>query len=147
MGCHDKKKLTCGVKQYAACVYYEGCCIPEWSELTDEDCVTLEETTTDIYHHLDLIYDNIDLSLLGDDCIDYEEEEPGVIKVREALKKFEELICNLQDSMPEETEFCPDLDYGSLVDTCDVPPVINTQCEFNQFLLDQIIELKSLITP
>lgn len=146
MGCHNRKKVSCGIKQYATCVYYEGC-IPDFSELTNEDCVTLEDTTEDIYNHIEIIYENIDLSELGNDCIDYEEEEPGKIKVKEALKKFEELICDIQEQLPEETTFCPDLDYGSLVDACNVSPTIDTQCKFNQFLLDQLIEIRTLITP
>lgn len=145
MGCYDKKKLTCGTKQFAPCVYYENPDIPEWSDLAGENCVTLDDTTTDIYHHLDEIYDNIDLTELGNDCIDYNEEEPGNIKVKEALKKFEELLCVIQEQLPEPTTFCTDLDYGTLVDSCEVAPNINSQCEFNQFMLDQIIEIRSLI--
>lgn len=146
MGCYDKKKLTCGTKQYATCVYYEGCCIPEWSELSDENCITLEETTTDTYHHLNAIYENIDLSELGNDCIDYEEEEPGKIKVKEAIKKLEELYCDMQDQLPDSPgAFCPDLDYGTLVDDCSVAPTVSNQCAFNQFVIDQLISIRALI--
>lgn len=146
MGCYDKKKLTCGNKQYSVCVYHEDP-IPEFSDLSGESCVTLQETTTDTYNHLEIIYDNIDLSDLGDDCIDYEEEEPGKIKVREAIKKLEELYCDMQDQLPDALgPFCPDLDYGTLVDNCAVAPTVNTQCEFNQFVLDQLMSIRGLIT-
>lgn len=146
MGCYDKKKLTCGNKQYSVCIYHEDP-IPEWSDLSGESCVTLQETTTDTYHHLDVIYDNIDLSELGADCIDYEEEEPGKIKVKEALKKLEELYCDMQEQLPDSPgAFCPDLDYGTLVDSCSVEPTVNNQCEFNQFVLDQLMSIRNLIT-
>ena len=61
--CRDTNlKYNCGDKrQNARCVLYEGY-IPNYSKLLDEDCITLEETTEELYKNQEEIlkgYDEI----------------------------------------------------------------------------------------
>ncbi|MCA9749280.1 MAG: hypothetical protein KC414_09245 [Romboutsia sp.] len=118
--CKTKRKHTCGKKIQAVCTYYESY-IPESSELHDSDCKTIEETTEDLYHITEDIKDNINLEDLGSDCLDYEEEEVGKIKVREVLKKHEEEICLLKESVGDTDGInfdISDIDTACLVDEC-----------------------------
>lgn len=100
MSCgENKRKHNCGSrKNQAVCVFYEGY-IPEYSDLNDSDCIVLEETTEDLYNIIDDLKEDLNLEDLGNTCIDYDEEDNGNIKVKEALKKHEELICDLQEEL------------------------------------------------
>lgn len=122
MGCKDTdRKHTCGTKLNARCTYYDKV-IPECSDLSASDCVTIEETTEDTYKMVCELKDGDDLTALGDACIDYEEAIVGEIKVKEALEKHEELICALQavndaGDCPIDIS-CMNLDTSCLEDSC-----------------------------
>lgn len=58
MGCEGKIKTRCGKKQYSSCILYE-LELPEFSELTD--CVTIEETTEELYNLVGGIKDDLNL--------------------------------------------------------------------------------------
>lgn len=143
MGCGDKLKNTCGVKYNARCVYYD-LVIPEWSDLHDQDCVTLEETTEDIYNTLDDIKEDLDLSDLGNNCIDYEEEEVGNIKPKEAFLALETKICEVQEALNNVDSCCIDMesiDTACLVDECG--DGITTPEELLQIIINEICILKN----
>lgn len=89
-----KTKNTCPDRQYASCTFYETD-LPEFSKIED-DCVTLEETTEDLYTLVGEIKDRIDLSELGNECITYIEVE-GKIFVKNALLAHEQKICELEE--------------------------------------------------
>lgn len=142
--CRDNKlKYNCGVKHNARCVFYDGT-IPEFSEL--EDCVTIEETTEELYEHVQEIEDSIDLSELGKNCIDYSEfQKEKDLKVKEAFQTLEKEICLLIEK--EEDGCCIDiekLDLKCLVDPCN--NIINNQTQLMQVIIDQLCELKNLVT-
>jgi len=88
--CNSKIRHTCGSTTYAVCANYEGI-VNSQSELSEESCLNLEETTSDIYNQLETILDNSDLSALGEQCLTYVEVE-GKIFVKNALLKMEEEI-------------------------------------------------------
>lgn len=67
MGC-DKINHRCGKKQYAVCVAYESA-IPEYSELSEQECVSVEETTLDLYSLITGIKNDIDVSALDLECL------------------------------------------------------------------------------
>lgn len=140
---NDKPKCNCGKKQNARCVYYEGY-LPEFSEL--DDCVTLEETTEEIYENLEEIKDSIDLSKLGKECIDYSEfQEDDKLKVREAMLTFEKEICELKNTTADNS-CCIDLsklDFKCLVDPCN--NTIDTQLKLIQIMINKICELQQRI--
>lgn len=52
MACNDKISNLCGNKTYAACVDYEGT-VNSQSELINDECLSIEETTQDIYNQLE----------------------------------------------------------------------------------------------
>lgn len=146
MGCRNKIKHTCGTRLNSRCVTYEEY-IPEDSELFEEDCITIEETTKDLYTITDTIKDDIDLEFLGNNCIDYEEEIAGDIKVKEALQKLEEEICTLKDSIIEsDGECCIDVNTiktECLVDECGTG--FSTPNELIQAIIDKLCEIATIV--
>jgi hypothetical protein len=102
--CGNKIKHTCSEKNYATCVYYE-LEVPSFSSLVNEDCITLEETTEDQYNLIGGIKSEIDLSALGQDCINYG-INPKTVK--SVLLKHEQEICDLKARVEtlETTAIC-----------------------------------------
>lgn len=86
----SKIKNTCGTRIVAECVDYESA-VNTNSSLAEMDCLTIEETTSDIYTQLE----QINLSALGEECLTYVEDENGKLIVKNVLLKFEEKICEL----------------------------------------------------
>ena len=124
--CGNKVKHTCGTTNYSTCIHWEGDVNPQ-SEYTTEDCLSLEETTQDQYNQLENIWNEIDLSELGENCLEYLLDENDKIVVKNVLLKFEEEICNLKEELElvknrqvcdiPITECLPDL--GCLALPCD----------------------------
>lgn len=101
MACGNKTKNTCGEKGYATCVYYEKA-VPDFSEL--EDCITLEETTEELYKIVKDLKEQVDLSALGnvDGCdVVYALDGDDRIVVKNVLLKYEEEICALKAKVEE----------------------------------------------
>lgn len=142
MGCRENKlKYNCGnQKQNARCTFYEGD-LPKFSEL--EDCVTIEETTEEIYESVQEIKDSIDLSELGTDCIDFSEYKEGkALKVLEAFMAVENAICDLKESKQSNNGFdISKIDLKCLVDPCN--NTIDTQEKLMQLIINTICELKN----
>lgn len=138
--CGNKIKHTCAEKNYATCVYYE-LEVPTFSSLVGLDCITVEETTEDLYEIVGKVKSEIDLSSLGDGCLTYVQEE-GKTVVKNVLLKYEEEICLLKERVAilEQEAICNKvvtecLDLSGLVDQCNSP--INTLGELLQFLVNQ----------
>ena len=118
----NKIKHTCGERTYLICAEYEGNVNTD-SSLVDVNCKNGEEVIQDIYNQLD----NLDLSELGESCLDYISDESGKNLVKNVLLKFEEEICNLKEELETVknrqicdlpiTECLPNLDC--LTDACD----------------------------
>lgn len=143
MGCRDNKpKYNCGSKQNATCVFYDKE-LPKFSEL--EDCVTLEETTQELYENTQNILDNIDLEDLGKTCIDYSEfQEDKNLKVKEAFLTLEKEICELKNiDFSNGGIDVSKLDLKCLTDPCN--NVISTEQQLIQILINEICILKSQI--
>ncbi len=94
-GCGNKVKYTCSESKPAECVEYEGT-VNTNSSLDADSCKSVEETTQDIYNQLE----DINLSELGENCLEYLPED-GRIKVKTVLLKYEEEICNLKEDIEE----------------------------------------------
>jgi len=123
--CGNKVSNTCGRRTNSACVDFEGTPNSQ-SELIEQTCLDQEQVTQDLYDQVGEIKDETDLSGLGELCLEYVTED-GKIIVKNALAKFEEVICDLQTRITElETEpicskpigECQDV-IGCLVDPCD----------------------------
>lgn len=138
MNCHNRLKHTCGSTNYATCIQYESSVNTD-SELVNETCLDLEQTTQDIYNQLE----NLDLSALGELCLSYTTIS-GKNIVKNVLLKFEEKICELENRVEElETvDICNqsitscNLDFGDLVDACGNQPT--TLAETLQLILTQL---------
>lgn len=90
--CNNKIKQRCK-KVYASCTMYESE-VNTNSTLDVDDCLTIEETTQDIYTQLE----QINLSNLGNSCLEYVEQD-GKLYVKNVLKKFEDEICALKEEV------------------------------------------------
>ena len=152
MGCRKNKiKYTCVQRTNATCVFYDGY-LPPYSDLLSEDCVTLEETTEEIYHLIDDIKENINLSGLGDNCLNYDEEEIGVIKVKEALLTHEAEICNLKAELNalQSLDCCDDITSWNIDTKC-----LEDECGTGfqslklliQAIIDKLCTLETLLNP
>ena len=145
--CRDTNlKYNCGDRrQNARCVLYEGY-IPNYSKLIDEDCITLEETTEELYKNQEEILKSIDTSKLGKECIDYSEfQENDSLKVKEAFLTFEKEICELKNKK-NENSCCIDLskiDFKCLSDPCN--NIIDSQLKLIQALIDKVCNLEQRI--
>lgn len=139
---NNKIKCNCGTRQNARCVYYDGY-LPKYSKL-DEECVNIDETTEELYQNQEKILNSIDLTKLGEKCVDYSEfQEDEVLKVNEALLTIEKEICNLKNITKDNDNSPLDLDFKCLVDPCD-----NTISSLNQLLqiiIDNICNLKQRV--
>lgn len=118
----NKIKQTCGATNYATCIEFEGTTNTQ-SELSEDCSLSLEETTQDIYNQLEAI----DLSELGEKCLEYVKTTEGKIIVKNVLLKFEEEICDLKEQVEilQNTAICEtsitgcDFDFNGLVDDCN----------------------------
>jgi hypothetical protein len=137
--CGNKIKHMCGEKTYATCTYYE-LEVPAFSSLVGQECITIEETTEDLYNLVGGIKSEIDLSALGNDCLTYV-QEGGKTIVKNVLIKYEEEICNLKDRVTylENEAICDKIitdcvDLTGILDACSTP--ITTLGQLLQYLLD-----------
>ena len=137
MNCCNGRKNNCGVKTPAICVYYYGY-LPEYSDL-DKDCVVLEETTEELYRNQEEILDSLDLSELGNDCIEYQQQS-SKLKAKEVLYAFESEICDIKDKLSVNVFQEMILDFKSLTDPCG-NDIANLKTFF-QTLIDEIDKLK-----
>jgi hypothetical protein len=137
--CGNKIKNMCGEKTYATCTYYE-LEVPTFSTLLDQDCITIEETTADLYLAVGEVKSEIDLSSLGDDCLTYVKEEGRNI-VKNVLLKYEQEICDLKSKVNylENEAICDKIitdcvDLTGIVDACNEQ--ISTLGELLQYLVN-----------
>lgn len=130
-------KNTCGKPTYAECVTYETA-IPPSSDISDEPCPSLEQTTEDLYDRTESLLDATNLEELGNDCLVYAEKS-----VKEVLLVHEEEICTIKTEIDDlKSQYLCDislydceLDYGTLVDSCGTQP--QTLKDLLQILIDQ----------
>lgn len=126
MGCKDKVKETCGDVTYSTCVDFEGN-LGTNTKITD-DCVTIEETTEDLYQITDEIISDLDTSNLGSLCINYPLED-GVIKPKAVFEAHESKLCELEQSIVDLSDLqnvditnWTGLDLSCLNGVCNTPP-------------------------
>ena len=137
--CNDRKNY-CGDKMSSICTIYEGE-LPNWSELNEEICVTIEETIEELYNEVSEIKENLDTSNLGGACLQYPNNEN--IKQKDANFAFEKNICDLLEIVKDNTNsvLACELNYEGLVEECDDIP--KNFCHFAQFILDELKKLKN----
>ncbi len=106
MCCKDKRKNYCLEKVQAICTQYKGT-VSQNSELTDDDCLTIEETTQDIYNIIDIIMNVIDLSDIDYDCLTIEFEDDENPTLKEIINKLIKEICLLKENSNNNPSVSP----------------------------------------
>ena len=131
---------TCGKKYYATCVYYE-LPIPTISSLANQDCVTIEQTTQDLYQLVENLNTNISVSGLQLDCFN---ELPNDFTLLDVVQQQANKICELESQIEtlntqsicdQSIEDCG-LDLTGVLDNCDEP--ITTLGQYLQFVINSI---------
>ena len=136
MNCHNKIKHTCSSVNYSTCIHYESSVNAD-SELVNETCLDLEQTTQDIYNQLE----NLDLSALGELCLSYVQENNKNI-VKNVLLKFEEEICNLKEELEtvKNRPLC-EMPLGDCVDTKCLVDACNENISTVGQLLQALVDI------
>ena len=144
----NKLKHKCGIKTPSTCVFYD-LTLPEISKLSIlEDCISIEDTTSDTYSLFQSVFQSIDTDGLGDKCLTYETTKSlykpteDVILVKTVLLKFEDEICKIKEQLPVTDEPL-NLDFKCLVDPCG--ETITTELQLLQILINTVCELKAQI--
>lgn len=120
----NKIEQTCATPTFATCVSYEGE-VNEVSPLSDDCSISTEEALQDIYTQLE----EINLSELGETCLNYVETDEGRIIVKNVLLKLGEEICLLKEEVLtlKNRQLC-DLPIGECVTSLDC---LELPCEVN----------------
>lgn len=144
MSCEKKIKNTCGTKVPAPCVKYE-LEVPESSKLFEETCLTIEETTADIYEQIDSIKKSIDLSKFEKSCLEINKEKDPYSKeetflIKDVLGALRDKACSdtkTEDGGQNNIDFIlANLDYKCLVLPCDTKP--GNLFQFFQLIIDKV---------
>lgn len=150
MNCkRNKPKHHCGTRTPASCVFY-NLELPDISKLKIlDDCITIEETTDDIYQMLEYVFDHLNTEELGKKCLTYKTTKnryrpnENVILIKDVLLKLEEEICKFKDRDCSEIDKCiiDKLDFKCLVDPCGEN--ISSLSQLLQILINEICALKN----
>lgn len=140
-----KPKYTCGTRTNSKCVFYD-LKVPDYSNLIDEDCVVIEETTEDLYKLVSWLKESVDLEDFEDECLDLEKVKDTYKKdknrflVKDVLKELTSKICNLEESADDSNDDTLELDFKCLVSACGEP--ISSLKDLLQALIDEVCNLK-----
>lgn len=145
MGCKQKIKHTCGNKVPSTCVFYDKQ-VPEFSNLNEESCIVIEETTEDLYKLIESIKLSTDLGNFDKGCLDiqkvkdpYDKKDKFLIK--DILTALKNKVCSDSSSSSDlqNIEFIlENLDYKCLVLPCDTKP--KNLFQFFQLIIDKLCE-------
>jgi polyhydroxyalkanoate synthesis regulator phasin len=94
MSCTGKIKNNCR-KVNSSCVSYENE-VPEFSDLYEEGCLSIEETTEDLYNLIGDIKEELDFESLRNGCITYPSDE---LKILDVLTAMQDFICSQQETI------------------------------------------------
>lgn len=67
MNCTDKIKHTCGTKNYATCIEYQGT-VSDNTTLTQTSCLDIENIAEDLYAMIDIVKSELNLTALTSEC-------------------------------------------------------------------------------
>ena len=150
--CGDNKKFNCGERISSKCVFYSKY-FPEYTNLEDHECTTIEETAEDTYKLIDWIKESIDLEDYDPKCVDDVEKVEDVYfknknryLVKNVVQSLTEKVCELEESFNtpngnNQIDILANLDYKCLTGLCDPKP--GSLQELFQILINEICELKN----
>ena len=143
-----KPKHTCGDRSSnARCVFYD-LNIPPFSKLSGSECVTVEETTSDLYNLVSWLRESINIENLDIRDLDLQSAldsyEPT--KQRYLVKDVLEGIISQVDDIKKlaesnDTNSGLELDFKCLVSSCGAP--ITSLKDLLQALIDEVCNLKN----
>ncbi len=127
---------TCGERTYLICSEYEGS-VNSDSSLIEESCLNGQEVVQDIYNQLE----NLDLSALGELCLEYTQAS-GKNIVKNVLLKFEEKICEYEQRITElENRPLCEMPLGDCVDTKCLVDACNENISTVGQLLQALVDI------
>ena len=146
---NNKLKNTCGIKTPSRCVFYD-LDLPEFSKLSIlNECITIEETTNDLYNITDLVLSSIDTKELCKQCLKYKVSQnkykpfEDIVFIKDILLKFEEEICELKNETDSNSNDSLELDFKCLTNPCNNE--INSLKDLLQILINEVCNLKNQI--
>lgn len=138
-------KYNCGDRRSnAACVFYD-LNVPEYSKLSDEECLTIQETTSDLYKHVTWLRESVEVGE-SDGCLDVEKIKdsynPKTTRylLKDIVKELSDKVCNLETNNEEQEDDTLSLDFKCLTTSCGNP--ISSLKDLLQTLIDEICLLK-----
>ena len=134
--CSGKISTICGKKINTRCTTYTGE-LSENSELDNGTCHTGHDVFEDISNQLNTLFNTLDFSDLGNQCLEYEGEDTEEY-LKNILLEFEKTICELKESVSKKGLDLTDLDTKCLKDACDDSPT--ELLEVLQLLIDSVCE-------
>ena len=143
-----KPKHTCGDRSSnARCVFYD-LNIPPFSKLSDSECVTVEETTSDLYNLVSWLRESVNVEGLDIKDLDLQSvlDSYEPTKQRYLVKDVLEGIISQVDDIKKLTESNDtnsglELDFKCLVSSCGAP--ITSLKDLLQALIDEVCNLKN----
>lgn len=143
-----KPKHTCGDRSSnARCVFYD-LNIPPFSKLSDSECVTVEETTSDLYNLVSWLRESINIENLDIRDLDLQSvlDSYEPTKQRYLVKDVLEGIISQVDDIKKlaesnDTNSGLELDFKCLVSSCGTP--ITSLKDLLQALIDEVCNLKN----
>lgn len=137
-------KYNCGDRRSnAACVFYD-LNVPEYSKLSEEECLTLQETTEDLYKHVTWLREAVEVEEI-EGCLNVETTKdsyrPNTTRylLKNMVKELSEKVCNLEVEKEDENPILG-LDFKCLTTVCGDP--VSSLKELLQTLIDEICLLK-----
>lgn len=143
-----KPKHTCGDRSSnARCVFYD-LNTPSFSKLSDSECVTVEETTSDLYNLVSWLRESINIENLDIRDLDLQSvlDSYEPTKQRYLVKDVLEGIISQVDDIKKlaesnDTNSGLELDFKCLVSSCGTP--ITSLKDLLQALIDVVCNLKN----
>lgn len=143
-----KPKHTCGDRSSnARCVFYD-LNTPSFSKLSDSECVTVEETTSDLYNLVSWLRESINIENLDIRDLDLQSvlDSYEPTKQRYLVKDVLEGIISQVDDIKKlaesnDTNSGLELDFKCLVSSCGTP--ITSLKDLLQALIDEVCNLKN----
>lgn len=139
-------KYTCGdTRANARCVFYD-LNVPEFSNIAEEECLTIHETTEDVYKLIEWIKQSIDLEELDPSCFETEKVQDIYFKnmnrflIKDVIKELRDEVCQIKDTMNDGDPDNLGLDLKCLVAPCG--DQITSLKDLLQVLIDEICILK-----
>ena len=143
-----KPKHTCGDRSSnARCVFYD-LNTPSFSKLSENDCTTVDETTSDLYNLVSWLRESVNVEGLDikdleiQSVLDSYDNSKQRFLVKDILS---EIISQVDDikklTESNDTNSGLELDFKCLVNSCGTP--ITSLKDLLQTLIDEICNLKN----